>query len=96
MTCYRHCEDLVHKSSPTFLIISLRENTACGILGSEGRRVPRALMCTFTWFPRKGDPLVTTGAGAECLIAKSWFASITTVLNVFANSERENDISLVF
>lgn len=64
MTCYCHCEDLVHKSSPTFPMISLRENTARGILGSEGGRVRRALMRTSTWFPRKGDPLVTTGAGA--------------------------------
>lgn len=44
MTCRCHnCEDLVSKSLPTFLVVSLRENAACGISGSEARSVVKAV-----------------------------------------------------
>lgn len=55
MTCHcRNCEDLVSESLPTFLVVSLSENTASGILGSEARSVVKAVDMHFHMASQKG------------------------------------------
>lgn len=48
MTCHcHHCEDLVRKSFPTFLLVSLRDHAGRGVLGSESGSIIKALDAQF-------------------------------------------------